>query len=62
MKKPKEPKKKKEGKKGKKDSHTNGIKKEVNFSNPLVKEDEALIDTLKEDADMEITIKVEVRI
>ncbi|XP_041375499.1 inositol 1,4,5-trisphosphate receptor type 3-like [Gigantopelta aegis] len=58
-KKPKEPKKKKEPKKGKKDTQTNGIKKEVNFSNPLVKEDEALIETLKEDVEMEMTIKIE---
>ncbi|XP_071092410.1 inositol 1,4,5-trisphosphate-gated calcium channel ITPR3-like isoform X4 [Haliotis cracherodii] len=60
-KKPKKPKeeKKKEPKKSKKDAaQANGIKKEVNFANPLVKENEALIDTVQ-DTDMELTVKVE---
>ncbi|XP_055955374.1 inositol 1,4,5-trisphosphate receptor type 1 [Patella vulgata] len=60
IKKPKEPKKKKDPKKGKKETQANGLKKEVNFSNPLViKEDQALIEP-PADHELEIAVQIEI--
>ncbi|KAK3086885.1 hypothetical protein FSP39_024881 [Pinctada imbricata] len=58
-KKPKPPKEKKVKKQHKvKDSATNGLKKELSFANPLMKEDQSLIVPVEHETEM-VTIKVE---